>query len=137
MTRAELHRLADDRVADAAALLAAGRWSGAYYLAGYAVECALKACIAKGVRAEDFPDRKLTNDSYTHDLTLLARTAGVTGLIAAEEKADAVFKENWFTVRDWGETARYAQWSEQVARDLFDAVADPQHGVLTWIRNHW
>jgi HEPN domain-containing protein len=28
-------------------LLEAGLYAGAYYLAGYAVECALKACIAK------------------------------------------------------------------------------------------
>jgi hypothetical protein len=38
----ELRQLAQDRILDAKALLAARRWSGAYYLAGYAVECALK-----------------------------------------------------------------------------------------------
>ncbi len=43
MNRAELQRLAKDRLLDAKALFAARRWSGAYYLAGYAVECALKA----------------------------------------------------------------------------------------------
>ena len=38
-------------VTDARALLAAGCWAGAYYLAGYALECALKACILKFVEA--------------------------------------------------------------------------------------
>ena len=32
-------------------LLAGGRWTGAYYLGGYAVECGLKACILARVGA--------------------------------------------------------------------------------------
>jgi hypothetical protein len=37
--------MAGERVRDAAALLKARRWSAAYYLAGYAAECGLKACV--------------------------------------------------------------------------------------------
>ena len=59
MNRIDLQKLAEDRIADAAALLNAGRWSAAYYLAGYAVECALKACIAKQTQAGDFPDKRI------------------------------------------------------------------------------
>src|SRR5919106_3680906 len=44
----------------------AGEPSGAYYLAGYAVECGLKACIAKQVRRHEFPDRTTVNQSHTH-----------------------------------------------------------------------
>jgi len=36
----------------------AGFFDGAYYLAGYAVECAIKACIAKGTRRYEFPDKR-------------------------------------------------------------------------------
>lgn len=36
-----------------------GLYDGAYYLSGYAVEWALKACIAKNVKRYDFPDRKM------------------------------------------------------------------------------
>ncbi len=35
MNRADLQRLANDRIADAKVLLAARRWTAAYYLAGY------------------------------------------------------------------------------------------------------
>jgi hypothetical protein len=36
-------------------------WSGAYYLAGYAVECGLKACIIKCLMTTDqFPERKFS-----------------------------------------------------------------------------
>jgi len=39
-------------------LLRLGLFDGAYYLAGYAVECALKACIAKGTQRFEFPDKR-------------------------------------------------------------------------------
>lgn len=59
MDRSELQRLAQERLADSEALFAAGRFSGAYYLAGYVIECALKACVAKLTVPESFPDREL------------------------------------------------------------------------------
>jgi len=46
------------RLQEAKALLSLDFDDGAYYLAGYAVECALKACIAKETRRHEFPDRK-------------------------------------------------------------------------------
>ncbi|MCH9011178.1 MAG: HEPN domain-containing protein, partial [Chloroflexi bacterium] len=77
MNRADLQEISSLRVEEARVLLRNGYYSGAYYLIGYAVECALKACIAKQIRRYDFPDRKLVNDSYTHDLEKLL---GVSGL---------------------------------------------------------
>jgi HEPN domain-containing protein len=44
MNRDDFQQLADVRIAEAAVLLAQGNYDGAYYLAGYAVECGLKAC---------------------------------------------------------------------------------------------
>src|SRR5690242_7885063 len=43
----DFKKLAEIRMAEARTLLKARHYDGAYYLAGYAVECALKACIAK------------------------------------------------------------------------------------------
>jgi len=43
------------RLKDAEVLLQKGRNEAAYYLAGYAVECALKACIAKQTKRHEFP----------------------------------------------------------------------------------
>jgi hypothetical protein len=48
--RRDFKSLADLRIEDARLLLRSGRQQGAYYLCGYAVECALKACIAKTVK---------------------------------------------------------------------------------------
>lgn len=55
MNRREFRELTTLRLAEARALLDAGLPDGAYYLAGYAVECALKACISRQTRQHDFP----------------------------------------------------------------------------------
>ena len=78
MNRADFQRLAELRLKEANALLAAELPDGAYYLAGYAVECALKACIAKRTHEYDFPEKKLVNDSHTHDIKILLRLAGLS-----------------------------------------------------------
>jgi hypothetical protein len=62
MNRVQLRQLAEDRILDAACLLAGDRWAGAYYVAGYAAECGLKACIMAHVEAIGaiFQDRKFS-----------------------------------------------------------------------------
>jgi HEPN domain-containing protein len=79
------------RIADARVLLRAGRHQGAYYLSGYAVECGLKACIAKQVRRYDFPDRKTVADSYTHNLDQLLKVAGLWPTHTAELRSNLNF----------------------------------------------
>jgi hypothetical protein len=75
MNRIDLQELSEIRIRESRALLDAGFSDGAYYLAGYAVECALKACIAKRTQEHDFPDKKLVNDSHTHNLKTLLQLA--------------------------------------------------------------
>jgi len=48
-----LQKLAEVRLKDAQALLGRKRWSGAYYLSGYVIECALKACLLKHLGESD------------------------------------------------------------------------------------
>jgi HEPN domain-containing protein len=57
MNREDLKRLSLIRIREAHVLLKASEYSGAYYLAGYSLECALKACTAKSVQRFDFPDK--------------------------------------------------------------------------------
>ena len=68
MEKSKLQELAGLRLKDSEALLAAGQWDAAYYLMGYCVECALKACVAKQFRLHEVPDKKLVNSFYTHRL---------------------------------------------------------------------
>jgi HEPN domain-containing protein len=68
VNRKDLQFLARTRLAEAKTLLGAGLPDGAYYLAGYAVECGLKACIARGTQRHEFPDKKSVDASHTHNL---------------------------------------------------------------------
>jgi HEPN domain len=51
----ELDGIASARLEDAKTLLSAGRFDGASYLCGYAVEVALKARICRVLSWPDFP----------------------------------------------------------------------------------
>jgi HEPN domain-containing protein len=137
VNRADLQRFANDRLADAKALLAAKRWTGAYYLAGYAVECALKACIAKLMKAEEFPDRVLAEKSWTHNLLQLVGVAGLKDDFAAARQAEPILAENWDTVKDWNESTRYARTSKADAQQLYEAISDKNHGVVPWLKLRW
>jgi hypothetical protein len=134
MNRNDLRRLSRIRLKEARALLKARCFDGAYYLCGYAVECALKACIAKNTKRHDFPDKKLVNDSYSHNLTALVVVAGLNALLLQEMNQDPAFAFNWTTLKDWSEERRYRLNSEQEARDLYRSVTGRQHGVMQWIR---
>lgn len=137
MNRAQLQLLAEDRIRDAEILLAAGQWSGAYYLAGYSVECGLKACIAKRVNQHDFPNKDFAVKSHTHNILSLVDTAGLVSQRNLDVASNPILKANWITVKDWNEAARYERWTAEQARLLFEAVSDSKNGVLPWIRIHW
>ena len=137
LTRADLQRLARTRLADATALLKARRYSAAYYLAGYAVECALKACIARQTRQAEFPDLGRVRESYTHDLLRLVSVAGLEAQRRREELIEPRFADSWRTVRDWSEQARYRQYDRSYAVALLAAITNPEYGVLQWVGRFW
>jgi HEPN domain-containing protein len=137
MTRRELQELARIRLLDARALLKARRYPGAYYLCGYAVECAFKACIAKRTRRFEFHDQDTVRRSWVHDPTLLLRASGLEPVLIRDRLADPVLERYWAIVKDWKETSRYERRSATEAQSLYQAVSDSQHGVLQWLRRHW
>jgi HEPN domain-containing protein len=136
MDRFEFQRLAAERLEDAVALLNAGRFAGAYYISGYAVECALKACIAKKTRQDDFPPKDASK-YYVHDLAKLLDIAGLGLVFADEASKDPIFRANWAVVKDWSEESRYLSRQQQQAQEILIAVNDLQHGVLRWLKGNW
>jgi HEPN domain-containing protein len=137
MNRLVFQELAEERLRDAAALLQAGQWSGAYYLAGYAVECGLKACIARLTNQDDYPNKELALKCYTHKIDVLVEVAQLTLQRVADAVANPTFGANWLIIRNWDEKARYEQWREADAKQLFSAVNDAANGVLPWIKARW
>lgn len=139
MNRSDFQRLAELRLTEGKALLDAGHYAGAYYLLGYAAECALKACIAKKTRRYDFPpERKDYEEIYTHDLVKLLKQSGQEIAFQKACKTDRILDQNWTTVKDWKETSRYdLNISSSRSRDLYVALNQNSHGVLKWLKKWW
>lgn len=139
MNRYELQRLADERLADAQALANAGRWSAAYYLGGYAVECGLKACILAFVERTGviFTDRRFGERCWTHSIEDLVKLADLEAVRGLDIAANPNLGNNWLVVKDWSEISRYQMKSQTEAEQLLSAISDPTDGVLPWIRRRW
>ncbi len=138
MNRHDLQRLSRLRSREAKTLLDRGSYAGSYYLMGYAVECAVKAAIAKKTRRHDFPDKQLANKSFTHDLKSLLQTAGLWPTFEGELRVNPPLDLNWAVVKDWNEDSRYIlSISEAQARDLYSACTARTHGLLSWLKNYW
>jgi hypothetical protein len=136
-TRKDFQLLAGMRLGEAQALVQSGNQNGAYYLGGLVIECALKACIAKKTRKHDFPsDQNYAKSVYTHDLTQLARLAGLEGELEKECKINTRFATNWGVIKAWNINARY-DTSSLSGTDMVAAVKSPLDGVLKWIKHYW
>jgi HEPN domain-containing protein len=137
VNRIDLQRLSLARLSEAKALVAAGHPAGAYYLAGYAIECALKACIAKRTEQYDFPDKERVLGSWTHDFERLARCADLDALLN-QRRARSEFDDSWNLVGRWDEGSRYdLVVTPKTAADFIAAIERAPDGVLPWIQSQW
>lgn len=141
MADSPIHRrdfkiLAEIRAEEARLLVAKGKQQGAYYLAGYAVECALKACIAKKTKRFEFPPKKsYVEKIYNHNLDALVNAAGLDTQLKRDIDANPAFAANWTTVKDWSTESRY-KVSGLNGKDMYNAVVGSD-GVLPWIKLRW
>ena len=136
MNRIDFQNLAELRIKEARILLDAGSYSGAAYLAGYSIECALKACIAKETKQHDFPDRPdEVRKIYSHNLKLLLRSAKLKDKLEDDMKSNRSLSGYWNSVVNWSEEKRYELGvTQKEAEDLCQAIADPTNGVLQWLK---
>lgn len=130
MNRIDLQELSKIRLKEAHALLRLGLSDGAYYLAGYSVERAIKAVIAKKTNHGDFPDKKRADASYTHSLKDLIIVADLETPRRDRALADSEFKDNWDAVKLWSEQSRYQRYDPVAAQQLIRAVGERRHGVI-------
>jgi HEPN domain-containing protein len=138
MNRSDLQKISRIRLTEAAVLLQAGHYPGAYYLAGYSVECALKACIAKQTKRHEFPNRNLANKAWVHDLEELIKLSGLGRDLEEDIEKNKALELNWVVVKDWSESSRYdLSISDVQSRDFYSACAAPKNGILSWIKKRW
>ena len=134
LTKRELlERLGEARIKDAEALLERGRHVAAIYLAGYAVECYLKAAIYATLDWEE-----LYSTFAVHDLDGLLLYSGLSKKIDAHPQVRDTFRR---IVGEWqmgrSESVRYRdpnKHSEADGRAFLDWVLNPRDGVLPWVK---
>jgi len=138
MNRQELQEISKARRKEAAILLKAKQYAGAYYLLGYSVECALKACIAKQTKRYDFPNKDIIKNAYNHNLETLLKTAGLDYQLKQDMNRNSSLEVNWSIVKDWKETSRYiTSVTSAEAKDLYFACTSRTNGILAWIKQKW
>jgi hypothetical protein len=140
VNRLQWQQLAERWLVDAKASLDAHRWSAAYYLAGYAVECGLKVCILARVATAPeviFEDRRFSEKCWTHSIEELVKLAGLEATRAADVVGNPDLGRNWLVVKDWSEKTRYEATSHQKAKKMYKAITNSPNGVMQWIRAHW
>jgi HEPN domain-containing protein len=137
--RALLQELAKLRLEEAKLLAREKHFSGAYYMGGYAIECALKACIATQFRANEIPDKSLVDKIYTHKISVLLQLAGLEKLLDAERQNDAELDRRWSVVKNWTEQARYSIYTEEQALAIIDAIDGDgkTEGLFQWLSAQW
>ena len=139
MNRTDLQLLSQERLYDAQALIAASRWSGAYYLAGYSLECALKSSVLRHLEQTGiiFEDKRFVEKCWTHDLETLVKIADLEAKRGIAISANAQLGTNWLLAKDWDESFRYRNSTQQQAQMLYHAISDTTNGVLQWIKQYW
>lgn len=137
MDRQALQRLAKLRNKEAVLLMKNKQYSGSYYLFGYVIECALKACIARSYVAETFPEKKKVLDSHSHNLEQLLKIAQLDSQFQQDSKNNPDLEANWATVKDWNVTSRYETKTKREALDINQSINQRKNGMLVWVQQYW
>ena len=108
---------------DARFLFKNGRWHGAVYLAGYAVECKLKAAVCQHLGVDVLPSA-----FHTHELQVLLQSAGLAGVLPLDSSVWACFRRIDVI---WGVEIRYS--GKPYRRHEAETFLDDVGRLLKWI----
>jgi HEPN domain-containing protein len=115
----DLEALALERLLDAKALMEAERYDGAMYIAGYAIELALKARICKTLKWANFPETQDYKSFKVHKLDVLLHLSGIEDDIKTNHWAD------WSLASKWNPENRYKTdtlVSKQEAEETLESI---------------
>jgi len=133
--------LAAVRLREAEVLFDAALYDGSYYLCGYVVELALKACVCRHLGVDEYPEGEpnLKGLFRTHDFRSLELIAGLRSSIAAKRQASFAFDANWTLATSWKPEDRYLLnfKKQNEAHDMLEALRSTPEGVLTWLSQQW
>jgi len=149
----KIKQLAYERLAEAKILCNAGKYNGAFYLAGYSVELMLKAKVCQHFKIDNLFDKNGCNIQgisdlrkvvETHDINLLLIFSGLEGEFRKAKGDNEILRDSYlfFTACtgnkiDWNEQVRYL--SEPKAKEIverFIVLLNDSNGILKWIENN-
>jgi len=136
VNRRDFPELSELNLQHAKALLDARLYSGAYYMCGYVVECALKACICKRINQYEFYPKE-AQKAWSQKFKDLISLAEVAEKIKDDRRVDETLNIHWKVAEGWSVESRYERPLRREAEDLFAAVSHPVHGVLAYIKRYW
>ncbi len=119
---------------------AGGSPESTYELAGFAVECALKALIMRRRGWTRWPDRRREPRLHSHNLGRLLELADLKAALEQEAGRSRGLIASWRIVHGWDHDLRYpgaAAMPRRTADDMLRAVNHPEHGVLPWLMRHY
>ena len=148
--RIEFQELATLRLEEASILLAKNYPDGAFYLAGYAVECALKSAICRTLDIDDFFElnsakahsAKVKDDVLqkfrTHDYGTLLALSGWYYKLDTAITLDVILGDAWTIIRtlSWTEQYRY-ETTTRKGQVAVQGFIDSVNIFLQWIKTHW
>jgi HEPN domain-containing protein len=119
--RADLKKIARARITDAECLFTGGRYDGAVYLCGYAVELALKARICRTLKWPEFDPSGPLHAFKSHSFDFLLSLSGI------EAKITRLYLSPWSTMKRWEPELRYrpvGSTTRAEARNMIDAAVE-------------
>ncbi len=105
LTIDNLEKLIKERLEDAKVLFKAGRYGGAFYICGYAVELGLKKKICITLGWDEYSTSKC-KDLKTHDFEVLLHFSGV------EKHIKKSLMSEWSIVMKWNSEVRYSSQAQ-------------------------
>ena len=159
----EIKQLADLRLEEADILCQAGKYNGAFYLAGYSIELILKAKLCENFDVKnlfDFSNRAVSfdlelfdNSQYikdirtnlkTHDIIVLLKFSGLYPKFKRISSSKPVLFKTIGLLFDpdskkcfWSEQLRYefSSRNPENVEELIRLLKEPNEGLLHWIEN--
>jgi HEPN domain-containing protein len=120
-----LQSLSEDRLEDAKALYKEGRYDGAFYISGYALELVLKKRISQTLGWSGYPNTKKEFENLgsfkVHNIEMLLHLSGVEGRIKSQ------FWKEWSMVIAWDPEIRYSS-KKQNAQDVETMLKNVESG---------
>jgi len=150
----EIKQLAYERLSEAEILCNAGKYDGAFYLAGYSVELMLKAKICEHFGIDNLFDERASNIHGVatvrnavkkHDIRLLFIYSGLITKFRKAKVVDQILMETYgYLIANpgdeslWNEQVRYqpiGSQNKQNVQELIKLLNDDK-GLLKWIEQN-